>query len=85
MSIFTSEFVGTFVLVAAVLSLTNKYFIAFAFLVAIILASASGSHINPVITLVKHMQGAVSNNDLLQYIGGQVAGAIVALYIMGKL
>ncbi len=83
MNIFTSELIGTFTLVAAVLSLSNKYFITLAFLIAITLASFSKSHINPVITMVKYIQGAVSKQELIQYIGGQVVGALIALYVIG--
>jgi glycerol uptake facilitator-like aquaporin len=84
MNIFVSELIGTFILVAAVLSTKNKYYIALAFLLAITVSNISKGHINPVITMVKYIQGAVTKQETVNYISGQVSGALVAYYIVTK-
>jgi glycerol uptake facilitator-like aquaporin len=82
MNIFQSELLGTFVLVAVILSTSNKYYIALAFLLAITVASFSKGHVNPVVTMVKYIQGAVTKQESLQYISGQVTGALIAFYVV---
>jgi glycerol uptake facilitator-like aquaporin len=82
MNIFFSELIGTAILVAGVLLLNNPFHIAIAFLIAILVASSSKAHINPVITMVKQIQGTISSNESIEYLGGQVVGALLAYYIV---
>jgi len=82
MELFISELLGTFLLVAAVLLTTNPIYITLAFLAAILLANISGGHINPIITMVKSMQGAISNKQVFEYISAQMSGAVIALILV---
>ena len=85
MNIFVSEVLGTFFLVAVILSTGNPYYIALGFLLAILIANVSKGHINPVVTMIKYIQGAIPRADLPQYIGGQVTGAFVAYMVVTKI
>jgi glycerol uptake facilitator-like aquaporin len=79
MNIFLSEFIGTFILVLAILAAGNPLFIAAAFLAAITIASVfSGGHLNPVVSLVMVMNGTIKSGQLATYIPAQVAGALTA-------
>ena len=82
MNIFFSELIGTAILVAGVLLLHNPVYIAIVFLIAILISNISNGHINPVVTLVKHIQGAISSDESIQYISGQVTGALLAYYLV---
>lgn len=82
MNIFQSELLGTFILVAAILSTSNKYYIALAFLIGITVATFSKGHINPAVTMIKYIQGAITKQESLQYISGQVTGALIAFYVI---
>jgi len=84
MNIFVSELIGTFILIAAILSTKNKYYIALAFLLAITVSNISKGHINPVVTLVKYIQGAVTKEETMRYVSGQVAGGLLAYYVITK-
>ena len=81
MKIFLYEFIGTFILLLAILATQNTFFIAFAFLAAILIAGFSGSHINPVVTMVMKMKGTIPGSSVPEYILGQVAGGLAALYV----
>jgi len=85
MNIFVSELLGTFLLVVVVLSTGNPYYIALGFLAAILVANISKGHINPVVTMIKYIQGAIPKADLKMYFGGQVAGALVAYIVVAKI
>jgi len=81
-NIFVAEFIGTFILVIAILATGNPVYIAAAFLGAITIASSiSGGHINPVVSLAMLMNGSIKLNQLITYIPAQALGAIVAYYI----
>ena len=78
-SIFLAEFVGTFILVLAILATGNPLFIAAAFLAAITIASKfSGGHLNPAVSLVMVMNGTIKSGQLIAYIPAQIAGAVTA-------
>ena len=85
MEIFISELLGTFILVTVILMTNNVIYIALGFLAAIIIANFSKSHINPVITMIKSMQGIISNQEVFEYLAGQVTGAIIALILIKKM
>jgi len=84
MNIFVSELLGTFLLVLVVLLSSNPIYIALGFLGAIILSNISGGHINPVVTIIKHMQGAISKSQVYEYMFAQTIGALLAYYIYVK-
>lgn len=85
MNILFSELFGTFILVAVILSTNNKYYIALAFLLAIMVANISKGHVNPVVTMVKYIQGAITKKQAFNYISGQVLGALTAYIVVTKL
>lgn len=77
-----AEFLGTFILVTAILFAGQPLFIAAGFLAAITIAgSISGGHINPAVSLAMFAKGDLSAGALSQYIGAQIAGALTALLI----
>jgi glycerol uptake facilitator-like aquaporin len=80
MNIFFSELIGTAILVAGILLLHNPVHIAIVFLIAIFIISKA--HLNPAVTMVKQIQGTISNSESFQYIGGQVVGALLAYYLV---
>ena len=82
MNIFISEILGTFILVSFVLLTNNPIYIAFGFLAAILVSNISNGHINPVITMVKSMQGIITNKEVFEYLAGQMTGALLALYFV---
>ena len=84
MNIFVSEVLGTFILVAVVLSTGNPYYIALGFLLAILIANVSGGHINPVVTMVKYIQGALTQQQVMSYVSAQVTGALAAYYVVTR-
>ena len=79
-----SELLGTFLLVIVVLMSTNQIYIALGFLAAILVANISGGHINPVVTMVKYIQGAITQTQGINYLIGQVLGALLAYFVYLK-
>jgi glycerol uptake facilitator-like aquaporin len=84
MNIFVSELLGTFLLVAIILATTNPVYIAIGFLVAILVSNVSKGHINPVVSLVRYLQGSITQPEVFQYLCGQVSGALLALLAFQK-
>ncbi len=79
---FATEFLGTFLLVLAILLSTNPLVIGGVFAGVFWLAKdRSGGHINPAVTLVKLLGGKLSMNELAGYVASQIAGAITCLYM----
>ena len=77
-----AEFLGTFILLLAILFAGQPVFIAAGFLAAITIAGGiSGGHINPAVSLAMVAKGDLPMNALPQYIGAQVAGALAALVV----
>jgi glycerol uptake facilitator-like aquaporin len=75
-----AEFLGTFVLVAAILFTGKPLFIAAGFLIAIAMVGPlSGGHINPAVSLAMVLKGDLPWTELPQYIMAQIAGALLAL------
>ena len=75
-----AEFLGTFVLVSAVLFTGKPLFIAAGFLIAIAMVGPlSGGHINPAVSLVMAFKGDLPWPELPQYIVAQASGALLAL------
>lgn len=79
MSAFLAEFLGTFILLLAILMTGQPLFIAAGFLMAITLAGGiSGAHLNPAVSVAK---GDLAAARLPVYIVAQVAGALAALAV----
>ncbi len=86
-----AELIGTFTLTAVVLfSINNPLFpIATPVLAAMVLGTfvytigwISGTHINPAITIGLASIGKIKKNVMLQYIGAQVIGALLAKLLL---
>ena len=81
-----SEFIGTFILVLAILLSGQPLYIAAGFLAAITIAGGiSGGHLNPAVSLSMFVNGDLSAVGLSQYIVAQIAGALAALAIVKTL
>jgi aquaporin Z len=84
-----SEFVGTFILLSGILLTGNAVYIAAAFLAAITIAGVSGGHINPVVSLIMALKGAITFKTMAEFIvaqvGGAVAASVVSKVMKGKL
>lgn len=77
-----SEFVGTFILVLAILVSGQPMYIAAAFFAAITIAGGvSGGHLNPAVSLTMLTKGDLGMSSFIQYAGAQVAGALLALAV----
>lgn len=81
---FVAEFLGTFLLVLAVImSGNNPLFIGGSIASIIWLCSPlSGGHVNPAISLVRFLGGKLSSEDLAGYVAAQIAGAVSSLYMI---
>lgn len=83
---YLAEFLGTFILVIAILLTGNPLFIAAAFLAAItITGSLSGGHLNPAVSLTMVAKGDLPVAKLPGYVVAQVAGALFALAVFKQL
>jgi len=83
---YLAEFLGTFILVIAILLTGNPLFIAAAFLAAItITGSLSGGHLNPAVSLTMVAKGDLPAAKLPGYVVAQVAGALFALAVFKQL
>ena len=77
-----AEFLGTFILLSAILFAGQPVFIAAGFLAAITIAGGiSGGHLNPAVSLAMVAKGDLPMGALPQYIGAQIAGALAALLV----
>lgn len=77
---YLAEFIGTFILVLAIVMTAQPLMIAGAFLAAILLVGPfSGGHINPAVTLAMLFKGDMSFATAAPYIIAQVAGALAAI------
>ena len=82
MNKFLVEFLGTLFFVFIIVSIGHPIAIGAALTLAILLgAKISGGHFNPAVSVAMAMAGKLPVNDLMLYIGSQVAGAVVALQL----
>ena len=77
-----AEFLGTFILLLAVLLTGNPLFIAAGFLAAI---TISGGHLNPAVSLAMVAKGDLPAARFPAYAAAQVAGALAALAVFKQL
>jgi aquaporin Z len=77
-----AEFLGTFLLVLAILATGGNAWITGGVLALIILlvGSMSGAHVNPAVSLAMFLRGALTNQELASYIVVQLLGGASALY-----
>lgn len=74
-----TEFIGTFVLMLAILLGGQPIYIAAGFLAAVVISD--GGQLNPAVSLVKFVQGDMSTMQLGQNVAAQVAGALAAYFV----
>jgi aquaporin Z len=83
---FGAEFLGTFVLVIAILATADPVYITAAFLASItIISKISGGHINPAVSFAMFMNGTLSKEKLLTFVPAQVLGAVTAYFAYKKI
>jgi glycerol uptake facilitator-like aquaporin len=76
------EFFGTFFFLSVIVATGQPFLIAASLLAVILLGAAtSGAHFNPAVSLMFWMKGDLAWKDMLGYVGAQVAGGLVALYV----
>lgn len=82
-----AEFLGTFVLASAVLSMVSRtqfpFFPAFVaglvlMVVVLTLGAVSGAHINPAVTIALWTQKKVQTTEMLVYVAAQLLGGLAA-------
>jgi aquaporin Z len=82
LKIIIAEFIGTFLLLTAILVTGNPIYITAAFLAAITMAGKfSGGHINPAVTLTMWLNKSIQTSEAALYILPQIAGAVGAFYL----
>ena len=76
------EFLGTALLISAVAFGSSPLLIVSALGVAIALGGKiSGGHFNPAVTLFQYMNGKVSQNRALMYVGAQLAAGVAIAFL----
>ena len=77
------EFLGTLFLMFNILYTGNYLAIGIAVAIAVFLGSAiSGGAFNPAVTLALLVAKKIPINDVMPYIIAQIAGAIIAVYLV---
>jgi len=75
------EFLGTFLLMMSVLATGNAIVIGLTLtFVVFLLGGVSGGHVNPAVSLVILLKGAITVTEFLVYTIAQCAGAVAAYY-----
>jgi glycerol uptake facilitator-like aquaporin len=81
-----AEFLGTFILLTAILFTGNPLFIAAGFLMAITVAGGiSGGHLNPAVSIAMVAKGDLPVGALPQYVIAQILGALAALAVFKQI
>ena len=76
-----TEFVGTFVFLAVILTTGQAFPIGLALAVAIYFGgSISGGHFNPAVSTMMLAKGAIGMETWIAYVIAQVLGGILALF-----
>lgn len=77
---YIAEAVGSFIFFTVILTKGEPVMVAVGLLVGILVASiASQGHLNPAVTAMAYMEGKVSGDESIGYIGAQIVGAIAAV------
>lgn len=78
---YLGEFIGTFILISAILIVGEPIPIAVALLAAIYLVGKiSGAHVNPVVSMSMFINNKMSGSDFGGYVIAQCLGALAAVY-----
>ncbi len=78
--VYLNEALGSCVFFLMVLATGDPVMIAVGLLIGILIASMSSqAHLNPAITSMMYLDGKVTGNEALWYIGAQLVGAVIAL------
>jgi aquaporin Z len=76
-----AEFLGTFLLVMAVLATGNALVIGGTLgLVVLLLGGVSGAHVNPAVSVAMLLKGSISTMEFVTFTVSQCAGAAAAWY-----
>ena len=76
-----AEYLGTFLLILAILSSSNPIFLGATFMVILFLTiPLSGGLLNPVLVLVNYLNGKLGWRESLIYISVQTVAAISSYY-----
>ena len=75
------EFLGTFLLMMSILATGNAIIIGLTLIFIIfLLGGISGAHVNPAVSLVILLKGAITFTEFFVYTIAQCAGAVAAYY-----
>jgi glycerol uptake facilitator-like aquaporin len=86
MNTYLSEALGSFVFFLVILSKGEPVMIAVGLLIGIMLAQiASPAHLNPAVTGMMWLKGAVRNDDAVKLVVAQLLAAAGALYVFNRL
>jgi glycerol uptake facilitator-like aquaporin len=81
-----AEYLGTFLLVLSILSLSNPIFIGIIFTVILFLIiPVSGAAINPALSFVYYLQGKLGMKEALMYTLVQILAAGSSYYLYASL
>ena len=76
-----SECVGTFLLVTSILFTGNWLIIGLTLAAVIyITGNMSGGHMNPAVSVVMYLKGAINAAEFVGYSLSQILGGVIALY-----
>ena len=77
---YIAEAVGSFIFFTLVLTKGEPVMVAVGLLVGILVATiASQGHLNPAITAMAYIEGKVTGDESIGYIGAQLVGAFFAV------
>ena len=77
---YLAEAVGSFIFFAVILTKGEPVMIAVGLLVGILIATiASQGHLNPAVTAMALMEGKITSEESIGYVGAQIIGAIIAV------
>jgi glycerol uptake facilitator-like aquaporin len=79
---YLAEYLGTFFFILVIFASNGNALAIGAALSAVIylITEHSGAHVNPVVSMVMHMNGSLRQGNLLYYIIAQLLGALSAFY-----
>jgi aquaporin Z len=80
---YLTEALGTLIFLSVILFTGNRYLIAVALLIGIVVAQMSSqAHLNPAVTFMMLLDGKVNNTEALYYVIAQLVGAAAAYYVV---
>lgn len=81
LSTYLNEALGTFIFLLVIMFTGNRYLIAIALLIGIVVAQmGSQAHLNPAVTFMMFLDGKVNNTEAAYYVVAQLVGATAAYY-----